>query len=481
MINFYDIAYTFGLGAAAPVWAVRSKTRKKVLDAFVKRMGQIEGPAKAGGHCVMLHAVSVGELNAAAGLIKALRERYPGVHLVISTTTDTGAERANALYGNDHDVTLIRYPLDFSLAVGRVLDGLKPQLVILMELELWPNFMAACWRRNIPVMVANGRITESSFRNFRIGSWLTRRMFRRLSAVAAQERAYADRFITLGAPPEKVTVTGTMKFDTAPAGDTIPGAAELAEEMGLRDPLWIAGSTGPGEEQIVLDAYKTLLTDFPDLQLAVIPRKPERFDEVATLIQQSGYSCIRRSKITTSDTVDRGTGFQPVSSSTPENHGLETRATATQNPYITPPSPKSQAPDPIILGDTMGELRKFYAAATVVFVGRTLVDLGEKQHGSDMIEPAALGKPTIVGPFTGNFTEVMNAFRAAEAMVEIENPAQLAETVARLLRDPGEIGARARATVTQQRGATERTMGMIATLLPIEASKENAREGSAGV
>jgi len=160
MINFYDIAYTFGLGAAAPVWAVRSKTRKKVLDAFAKRMGQIEGPTKNGGpnpwRCVMLHAVSVGELNAAAGLIKALRERYPGVHLVISTTTETGAERASSLYGHDADVTLIRYPLDFSLAVGRVLDGLKPQLVILMELELWPNFMAACWRRSIPVMVANG-------------------------------------------------------------------------------------------------------------------------------------------------------------------------------------------------------------------------------------------------------------------------------------------------------------------------------------
>ena len=476
MINFYDIAYTFGLGASAPVWAVRSKTRKKVLDAFAQRMGQVvrpagaEGAAEAGaedgaaatntaGLCVMLHAVSVGELNAAAGLVKSLREQYPGVRLVLSTTTDTGSERAQAVYGSAADVTLIRYPLDFSLAVGRVLDGLKPTLVILMELEVWPNFMAACERRGIPVMIANGRITDSSFRNFRIGSWLTRRMFRRLAAVGAQEQAYAERFITLGCKPEKTVVTGTMKFDTAPADDDAPGAAELAAEMGLRQPLWVAGSTGPGEEEIVLAAYAELLNEFPDLQLAVIPRKPERFDEVAALIESKGFACVRRSKRGLGDSgLGPGTDFPSAVSS---------------------PTTKPQRLSPILLGDTMGELRKFYAAAAVVFVGRTLVDLGEKQHGSDMIEPAALGKPTVVGPYTGNFTEVMNAFRAANAMIELPAGApaaaatNLAAAVASLLKTPGELGSQAKTVVDTHRGATERTMSLLVPLLPAISAETN--------
>lgn len=450
MINFYDIAYTFGLGVAAPVWAVRSKTRKKVLDAFSQRMGQIErsaGPA-AGRKCVMLHAVSVGELNAAAGLVSGLRERYPGVHLVISTTTETGSQRAAAVYAEAADVTLIRYPLDFSAAVARVLGGLRPDLVILMELELWPNFISSCHRRGVPVIVANGRITESSFRNFRIGSWLTRRMFGRLAAVGAQEQTYADRFITLGSRPEKTVVTGTMKFDTASTDGNVTGAAELAAEMGLRPPLWVAGSTGPGEEEIVLAAYRLLLPEFPDLQLAIIPRKPERFDEVAVLIDRGGFVCVRRSM---------GEGLWAL--------GFGLCEGADQSSFL---SPKPQALRPIFLGDTMGELRKFYAAAAVVFVGRTLVDLGEKQHGSDMIEPAALGKPTIVGPFTGNFAEVMNAFRAADAMVELAantTAAGLAGAVATLLRDPGELGDRARRVVDSHRGATARTMRLIEPLI----------------
>jgi 3-deoxy-D-manno-octulosonic-acid transferase len=435
-INFYDIAYGFGLGVSAPVWAVRSKTRRKVLDAFHQRMGNVAAEAaKAGGPCVMLHAVSVGELNAARGLIDLLRTRHPNLHVVLSTTTQTGHERAEVLYGNRPDVTLIYYPLDFSAAVGRVLESFKPLAVILMELEIWPNFIASCELRGIPVILANGRITEGSYKNFRLGSFLTRRVFRKLAAVAAQEELYAERFINLGTDPAVTSVTGTMKFDTASTTLDPIAAEALASQLSLRHPLWVAGSTGPGEEEIVLLTYQTLLKEFPALQLAIVPRKPDRFDEVAALIGRTGYACVRRSQ-------------------TKEG----------------PPPTDAKA---IILGDTMGELRNFYQNADVVFVGRTVVNLGEKQHGSDMIEPCALGKPTIVGSYTQNFAEPMNALRLADGIVEIKTSSELTDAVANLLRTPGDVGLRARQVVQRQRGATERTLAIIEPILQkrLEATK----------
>ncbi|MBC7782785.1 MAG: 3-deoxy-D-manno-octulosonic acid transferase [Burkholderiales bacterium] len=425
-INFYDIAYGFGVGISAPVWIVRSKTRKKVLEAFSQRMGHV-APRAGELPAVMIHAVSVGELNAARGLIDQLSAQRPELQFIISTTTRTGYERSQELYGNRPDVTLIHYPLDFSAAVARVLDHVKPSLVILMELELWPNFIAACHRRGIPVVLANGRITLTSFKGYRLGSVVTRRMLGRLAAVCAQDPSYAERFIALGANPEKTTVTGTMKFDTAPASTHVDGVDELARAMNIRSPLWVCGSTGPGEEEIVLRTYRQLLEEFPTLQLVIVPRKPERFDEIASLIERERFPCQRRS------------------------NGALTHA--------------EMPGTPVILGDTMGELRKFYALADVVFVGRTLVDLGDKQHGSDMIEPAALGKPTIVGAFTGNFAETMTAFRDASAMIEVATAEDLASQVAALLKNPGKIGARAREVVATHRGATARTLTIINQIL----------------
>ncbi|MDB5326918.1 MAG: waaA [Phycisphaerales bacterium] len=465
-INFYDIAYGFGLGVSAPVWAVRSKTRRKVLDAFHQRMGNVAldvgETAKDRGPCVIVHAVSVGELNAARGLIDGLRARHPDLHVVVSTTTQTGHERAEAVYGNRSDVTLIYYPLDFSAAVARVLDTLKPLAVILMELELWPNFINACELRGIPVILANGRITAGSFNNFRIGSWLTRRMFRRLTAVCAQEKAYADRFLTLGAEPATTSVTGTMKFDTASTTIDPIAADALASEIGLRHPLWVAGSTGPGEEELVLQSYQALLVEFPDLQLAIVPRKPERFDEVAALIERTGYPCIRRSA-----------GPLVAGVNPPADDSAATEAGDNPHPTSSPKLP------PVILGDTMGELRNFFTRADVVFVGRTLVDLGEKQHGSDMIEPCALGKPTVVGPYTQNFAEPMNALRLADGIVEIKTPPELTEAIGRLLRHPGDVGVRARQVVQRQRGATDRTMAVIEPILQARLKAQAAAAAEA--
>lgn len=432
MLNGYDIAYYAGVAATWPLWATRRKSREKVRDAFATRQGKLPRPRRGNGAAVLVHAVSVGELNAARAMIDAMLARREGLHVVVTTTTAAGDALARERYAGRDDVTVTRFPLDLTPAIGRLLDAARPALVVLMELEVWPNFMRHCARRKIPVAVANGRVTEPSARKYRLLGPLGRTMFARLAACVAQDEVYAERFAAMGVPRDRLRVAGTMKFDAATVGDTVPGADELARDVGLEEAgeTIVAGSTGPGEEAIVLDAYRSLLPSRPGLRLAIIPRKPERFDEVAQLIESAGFACVRRS-------VKSEIGNR-----------------------------KSEMP--VVLGDTMGELRKFYALARVVFVGRTLVDLGAKQHGSDMIEPCALGKPTIVGPFTGNFEEPMRAFRGAGAIVEVADGAALCAQLDRLLTDRDAataMGRKARQIVVAGKGALERHLDVLMPLL----------------
>jgi 3-deoxy-D-manno-octulosonic-acid transferase len=303
--------------------------------------------------------------------------------------------------------------------------------VVLLELEVWPNFISRCVQRDVPVALINGRITEGSFRRYRLARPLIGGMFSRISRVGVQDETYCNRFIEMGVPSTRVSVTGSMKFDTAQVGDRIEGQEQLAADMGLspgKEKIWVCGSTGPGEEEIILPIYRRLREKFPDLRLAIIPRKPERFDEVARLIAESGFPLVRRSR-----------------------H-----------------DPGNSPPGAVILGDTMGELRKFYAIADVVFVGRTLVDLGARQHGSDMIEPAALGKACIVGPFTGNFADPMERFIANNAISLVHDAAGLAAAVEKYLADPAaarEMGRRAQEVVRQGQGATQRHVKIILDML----------------
>ncbi len=428
MINHFDIAYGLGVGLSSPFWLAKQSSRRKVLRAFSQRMGHV--PARdLSKPAIMIHAVSLGEINATRTLINVLRAARPGIEFIVSVTTETGYARGQELYGSAKDVTLVRYPLDFTPAVDRLLDTLRPAVVVLLELEVWPNFIRRCAQRKVPVLLINGRITPGSFRKYRLAQPLVGSMFARLHHVAAQDHEYAKRFAELGVPAKRITITGTMKFDTAEIADQIAGQTELAKAVGLspgQHPIWVCGSTGPGEEAILLPIYRRLLNRFRDLRLVIVPRKPERFNEVAELITTSGFTLIRRS--------------QPN----------------------TPPPPTT--PAPIILGDTIGDLRKFYALASAVFVGRTLVDLGHRQHGSDMIEPAALAKPTVVGPFTANFADAMNCFRQADAMIVAQTPDELEAATEKLLNDPAsakELGLRAREVVKTQQGATQRHANLI--------------------
>ncbi|HEY8748472.1 MAG TPA: 3-deoxy-D-manno-octulosonic acid transferase [Tepidisphaeraceae bacterium] len=446
MINAYDITWGTGLALTAPFWLLRGTTRRKVFKALNERMARDVGTASP-TPAVLIHAVSLGEMNATRAMVSALAQARPDLRFIITVTTETGNARGLQLYGNDPRVTLLRYPLDFSSAISRLLDQTHPSVVVLMELEVWPNFTLHCQKRGIPVLLVNGRLTPGSFRNYRLGGPLVRRMFRRLTAICAQEPDYAQRFIQLGAPPDRVRVTGTMKFDTAQLADQIEGADEIAHSVGLSptNEIWICGSTGPGEETILIKTYRDLLPTHPSLRLVIVPRKPERFDEVATEIQAQGFPLVRRST--------------QISNPKSEIPNLKSEISNS----------KSKSP-PIILGDTMGELRKFYSLAQVVFVGRSLVDLGSRQHGSDMIEPAALAKPIAIGPFTGNFAEVMNRFRLANAIREVSTPDELRDQIDDFLKNRDsarQMGLRAQEVVRQERGATARHVDLILKYIPV--------------
>ncbi|UCG34329.1 MAG: 3-deoxy-D-manno-octulosonic acid transferase [Phycisphaerales bacterium] len=405
---------------------------KKNRRGWTERLGHLRS-LPPGRLRIWVHAVSLGEMNATRSLIAAIREQFPDGDVVISTTTDTGYARGRGLYP---DLYVFRYALDFSWIVRRALNRLNPSLIVLVELEVWHNLSLLAARRRVPVVVFNGRLSERSRRRYRLVKALVRPMFGRLAWVGAQDATYARRFEDLGVPPERITVTGSVKYDTAPTDPNVPGVDELRAELGLADdePLWVCGSTGPGEEEIILRAYEVLSGDLPRLRLAIVPRKPERFDEVARLIERSGYPCFRRSA-----------------------PGGRTACALDQ-----PGRPA------VILGDTMGELRTFYALASVVLVGRSLVPMG----GSDVIEAAALAKPLLVGPHVENFADAVEQLRLQDGL-RVTTPERVSADVKEILNYPElarSLSANARSVVRANLGATDRTLMALLSVLSAQAT-----------
>ncbi len=424
-----DILYGLALLIGWPYLLYRRFSRGPSGTPLREYLGHVPTrPVSA--RCVWLHGVSLGEINATRTIVAELHRRAPDTVVVVSSTTRTGRDQARKLYPR---LVTFRFPLDFSFAIRRALERVRPSLIVLLELEVWPNLIEIAAASDVPVIIANGRVTaDKSVRWFSRWPvrWLARRMFRRLYWVGAQDATYRSRFVELGVAPERVEVTGSVKYDAAETGDRIAGQDELAQEMGIIPawPLWVCGSTGPGEEALVLEAYVKLHEQFPDLQLAIIPRKPERFDEVAQLIVQRGFACLRRS-----------TGSPVVPAGVTE-------------------------PLPVFLGDTMGELRKFYALATVVLVGRSLVPMG----GSDVMEAAGLAKPVLVGPHTDNFAEAVNLLLAEGGCRRVSSAEGLAAPVSDLLRHPERrrhMGEAGRAAIVSRRGATGRIVERILGLL----------------
>jgi 3-deoxy-D-manno-octulosonic-acid transferase len=394
---------------------------------WAERFGAV--PTRRSAHrCVWIHGVSLGEINATHTIVEELSRSDPPIDVVISSTTDTGFAAAKRLYP---DRLVFRYPLDFSAVVSRTLRRINPSLILLMELEVWPNLVGMASRRGIAVAVANGRVTEGrSMKRFRlpIVRALARKFFGQLAFVAAQDETYAGRFAELGVAADRLCVTGSLKYDTAIIADRIAGDDDLADAMGIDRgrPLVVAGSTGEGEEAMVLDIFAHLLGSHPTLQLAIIPRKPERFDEVARIIRARGFDCVRRS----------------------------------EQGRHQPGAADLHAAGAVFLGDTMGELRKFYSLASVVFVGRTLVPMG----GSDLMEVAALARPMCFGPFVDNFADVAEKLVADRAAVQARSVVELRETIDRLLADAAgsrEMAVRGQNLIRANTGATHRLVELI--------------------
>ena len=435
-----DLLYIFLVVLLMPVFIYKAVAQGKYVRGIGQRLGHIRRRYSL-QKLIWLHAVSVGEVNAARPLIERIRKDLPEFELRVSVTTRTGHNRACDLFGKED---VFYFPFDLSWVVSRVFRRLRPSLVILMELEVWYNFMSRARRFKVPVIVANGRMTAKSTRAYRMAGRITSRMFRRVSHVFAQDKEIAERFRAVGAPSERVTVAGTMKYDATLVANESPGSEALAQALGIRPThhLWVAGCTGPGEEEEILTVHQQLLQDgHANIRLAIVPRHPERFAEVASLISVRGFNLRRRSKHPDLPIEQTSAGF-----------GL-----------MAPVSPLPR--DTVVLGDTMGELTKFYSLARVVFVGRSLVPLG----GSDMMEPAGLGKPTVFGPHTFNFVEPVKALLEAEAAFEVNDAAELTPLLKRLLAgEPGTargIGQQAQQVIRDHMGATEKHMKLICQIL----------------
>lgn len=416
-----DLLYGAAALISSPIWLWRMARTGKWRTDWHGRFGHTDIRSD-GRKTLLIHAVSVGEVNATRQLVEQLESRFGrSLRIVISTTTDTGFARAKALYEPRHDV--VRYPLDFTRSVRRFLDAVSPAAVVLIELELWPVFTAECERRGVPVAVVNGRLSERSFGRYRLIRPLVRRSFERLAAAAVQDEVYAQRFIALGARPERVTVTGTMKWDTAVIADDAPGSEALAKAMGIdrSSPLIVCGSTGPGEEKLFLDALGDLERKGRRVQLLMAPRKPERFENAAAALGDP----VRRTRCP--DGVEPPTGHD------------------------------------VFLLDTLGELRKAYALADVVVVGRSFCPL----YGSDMIEPIALGKATVIGPNVADFRDTMAKLLSGGGIVQVDGGAQLRRAVSTLLDESAAaaLAERGRAVIRREQGATSRHAELIARLL----------------
>ncbi len=414
-MRLYDLL----LHLALPFVVLRLYWRSLRAPAYRRRMAERFGlfrkrPAPGG---VWIHAVSVGEVQAVEPLVRHLRERHPGLPVVLTTSTPTGSERVRNLFGDE--LFHVYFPYDLRECVGAFLDRVAPRLLVMVETEIWPNLLLACERRGIPALLANGRLSARSARGYARLGRLARETFARIDQVAAQSPADAQRFIELGVPAERVEVTGSIKFDQRLPASVQEQAQVVRRLWGSDRPVWVAASTHEGEEEPVLKAHAAILKRHPRALLVLVPRHPERFDRVAALVRRKGFELVRRS------------AGGPCE-------------TETQ----------------VFLGDTMGELPLFLGAADVAFIGGSLVERG----GHNMLEASAQGVPVVFGPHLFNFSAIAALLLERGAAQRVENAAELAAVVGRWLGDASErsrIGESGRKVAEENRGALERLIRLV--------------------
>ncbi|MGL5072726.1 MAG: lipid IV(A) 3-deoxy-D-manno-octulosonic acid transferase [Aeromonas salmonicida] len=409
----YRLLYNLLIHLGLPLALLALYKPKKGKPGFGARWAEHLGRTPASGQeaPLWIHAVSVGETLAISPFIRALKAERPDLPILLTTTTRTGAEQAAKL----GDLVMHRYaPLDYPWAVAAFLKCIKPRALWVMETELWPNWLAACEARHLPVTIINARLSERSCQRYARFQGAFDTLSRPLTHLLCQHQDDAERFVRLGISRERLAVTGSIKFDIQ-LGDEVQARGQaLRQQLGQSRPVWIAASTHQGEDEQVLAAFDLVLQRHPRALLILVPRHPERFDRVAELC--APYGCVRR------------TGGAPI-----------------------------RETDKVYLGDTMGELPLMLAAADVAFVGGSLVKVG----GHNLLEPAALGKPCLTGPAYFNFSDITRQLVAQGGAALVADAAALGEKVSELLADEGErrqMGEQARAVVLRNQGALARTL-----------------------
>jgi 3-deoxy-D-manno-octulosonic-acid transferase len=433
MYLLYSLLFTLGMLVLAPRFLFDALRKGKYVEGFRERLGKL--PVIPGGErpVIWLHCVSVGETQAARPLAQAILEKFPNHKLVVSTITLTGQRIAREVFGREA-AAVIYFPFDWTWTVRRALRHVKPELVLIMETELWPGFLRECRERNVAVALVNGRLSEKSFRRYRLIRGFIKRVVDCLDAALMQAEADARRIRALGLEEARVKVSGNVKFDLAASTEENVKTENLRERFGLDEtsPLIIAASTHATEERIVLEAFKQLRAAqaHHEARLLIAPRHPERFNEVAALLSSSGFAWARRSEA---------------------------------------PQATDRASDVILL-DSIGELRAAYRLATLVFVGGSIAKTG----GHNVLEPAQAGACIITGAHTNNFASIITAFLERDALVQLppleedDAVATLARSFAELLSDEGrrrEMIEHAKAVLDENRGATGYTAELIAELL----------------
>lgn len=437
MYFIYSFLLCVGFLVLLPRFLFDAIRHGKYVAGFRERLGTV-APLPKNKPVVWLHCVSVGETQAARPLVRALKTRFPEHQIAVSTITLTGQNLARSVFSGEA-AQVFYFPFDWRWTVRRTLKAINPSVVLVMETELWPNFLRECDEQQIPVALVNGRLSEQSFRRYKIIKSFMTRVLSSLKFAAMQTEADAKRLCELGMDSDKTTVLGSLKFDagTMPSNETVTSESRTRFALGDESPLILAASTHTPEEKIVLESFKQVTAQWPaKLKLMIAPRHPERFPEVANLIEASGFRWARKSN---------------------------------------PASPTEAAAEVILL-DTIGELTSVFSLATIVFVGGSIAPTG----GHNVLEPASVGAPVITGPHTHNFQLIIEAFVKADAIVQLpennetEMTANLTGAMLALLNDPDrrlQLKERARSLVNANRGATERTMNSLNSILaphPVE-------------
>jgi 3-deoxy-D-manno-octulosonic-acid transferase len=403
----------------AAYWLARGLGNRGYRDRFGQRFGF--GYPRMPGGSIWIHAVSVGEVQAAVPLIKALARQFPERRLLVTTVTPTGAERVRALFGDSVEHCFI--PFETPFAVTRFFDSVRPDIALILETEIWPNLYYECGRRDIPLVLVSARISPNSVDTYRRFLPLFRETLSYGIVIAAQSETDAERFKALGAAPERTKVTGNIKFDIELAKDLVERGESFRRDNFEGRPVWVAASTHDREEEQVIDAHERIRKRFPDALLILAPRHPERFAGVSSLLQKKRLNFVAR------------TEGVPCTSDTE-----------------------------VYLGDTMGDVPMFYAAANVAFVGGSLVPIG----GHNLLEPAALGRPVVTGPHLFHTQDIASKFENLGASIAVNDAAELGAAVADLFADPQraeEIGNRGREIVQQNKGALDRLLDLLQPLL----------------